>query len=92
MRRRGNIYSRLEWLEARTPTPASPPERSTRVGDFLDRLVVWRRAGCPDTEEGRELRALSEAFRRLRAELRGRGDSYSLNVWQSRGVVTAVRV
>jgi hypothetical protein len=64
MRRRGNIYSRLEWLEARTPTPASQPERSRRVGDFLDRLAAWRRAGCPDTDEGRELQALSEAFRK----------------------------
>jgi hypothetical protein len=64
---RGNIHSRLERLEARAPRPA-PPERSRRVTDFLDRLVAWRQAGCPDTEEGRELRAISEAFRKLRGE------------------------
>jgi hypothetical protein len=69
---RGNIYSRLERLEAKTPRPA-PPERGQRVADFLDRLVAWRQAGCPDTEEGRELRAISEAFRRRRAQLRGEG-------------------
>jgi hypothetical protein len=63
-RRRGNIHSRLERLEARAPAPASPAERSKRVGDFLDRLAAWRRAGSPDTEEGRELQALSEAFRK----------------------------
>ncbi len=61
---RGNIYSRLEKLEARTPAPANPLERSRRVRDFLDRLAAWRRAGSPDTEEGRELQALSEAFKR----------------------------
>jgi hypothetical protein len=69
---RGNIYSRLERLEARTPRPA-PPERGERVRDFLDRLVAWRQAGCPDGEEGRELRVISEAFWRLRTELRGEG-------------------
>ncbi len=74
MRRRGNIHSRLEWLETRTPAPARPPERSQRVRDFLDRLAAWRRAGSPDTEEGRELQALSEAFKKRHAEeLRGRG-------------------
>jgi hypothetical protein len=67
MPHRGNIQSRLGRLEARTPRPA-PPERSRRVIDFLDRLVAWRQAGCPDTEEGRELRAISEAFRKLRGE------------------------
>jgi hypothetical protein len=72
-RRRGNIYSRLERLETRAPARASPPERSTRVSDFLDRLAAWRRAGSPDTEEGRELQALSEAFKRRQAELRGGG-------------------
>jgi hypothetical protein len=72
MRRRGNIHTRLEWLEARTPRPA-PPERGERVRDFLDRLTAWRQEGSPDTEEGRELRAISEAFRRRRAELRGEG-------------------
>jgi hypothetical protein len=69
---RGSIHTRLERLEARTPRPA-PAERSRRVGDFLDRLVAWRQAGSPDTEEGRELRAISEAFWRRRAELRGEG-------------------
>jgi len=70
---RGNIYSRLEWLEARTPAPASPPERAESVRDFLDRLAAWRREGSPDTEEGRELQALSEAFQKRHAELRGEG-------------------
>ncbi len=58
------IRRRLERLEARTPAPASPPARSPRVRDFLDRLAAWRGAGSPDTEEGRELQALSEAFKR----------------------------
>ena len=62
---RGNIYARLERLEVRTPRPA-PPERGQRVSEFLDRLVSWRLAGCPDTEEGRELRRISEAFMKLR--------------------------
>jgi hypothetical protein len=66
------IRRRLERLEARAP--AGPPERSRRVRGFLDRLAAWRRAGSPDTEEGRELRALSEAFERRHAEqLRGEG-------------------
>jgi hypothetical protein len=69
----GNIHSRLERLEARTPAPTAPPEARQRVTDFLARLAAWRRAGSPDTEEGRELQALSEAFRRRRAELRGEG-------------------
>ena len=68
----GSVHTRLERLEARTPRPA-PPERGQRVSDFLDRLVAWRQAGCPDTEEGRELRAISEAFRRRHEELRGEG-------------------
>ncbi len=73
MRRRGNIHSRLESLEARTTVPVSPPERARRVRDFLDRLAAWRRTGSPDTEEGRELQALSEAFQKRHAELRGEG-------------------
>jgi hypothetical protein len=77
MRRRGNIHGRLESLEARTPPPTRAPEHRERVRDFLDRLAAWRRAGSPDTEEGRELQALSEAFEKRRAEqLRGRGISY----------------
>jgi hypothetical protein len=76
MRRRGNIHSRLESLEARTPAPTNPPERSRRVRDFLGRYAAWRRAGSPDTEEGRELQALSKAFKKRRAEqLRGEGDT-----------------
>jgi hypothetical protein len=72
---RGNIYSRLERLEARTPAP-DPPVPSSRVWDFLDRLAAWRRAGSPDTEEGRELQALSEAFEKRHSEqLRGEGRS-----------------
>jgi hypothetical protein len=72
MPRKGNIRRRLETLEARTPR-SGPPERGQRVRDFLDRIVTWRQAGCPDSEEGRELRAMSEAFMRRRAELRGEG-------------------
>jgi hypothetical protein len=64
---RGNVHTRLAWLEARAPRPA-PPERGERISDFLDRLVAWRQAGCPDTEEGRELRRISEAFVKLRGE------------------------
>jgi hypothetical protein len=72
MRRRGSIHTRLARLEARTPRSGSP-ERGERVRDFLDRLLRWRQAGCPDTDEGRELRRLSEAFRKQYAELRGEG-------------------
>jgi hypothetical protein len=71
---RGNIHARIERLEATTPAPARSAEHNRqRVTDFLDRLLAWRQAGCPDTEEGRELRRISEAFRRRRAELRGEG-------------------
>jgi hypothetical protein len=73
MRRRGNIHSRIERLEARAPAPARPSVRSRHVRDFLDRYAAWKRAGSPDTEEGRELRALAEAFERRQAELRGGG-------------------
>jgi hypothetical protein len=65
---RSSIHSRLQSLEARMPERPSASEARQRVGDFLDRLVAWRRAGCPDTEEGRELRRISEAFRKLRGE------------------------
>jgi hypothetical protein len=50
---RGNVYARLERLEARTPAPARSAENRQRVTDFLDRLVAWRQAGCPDTEESK---------------------------------------
>ena len=69
----GNIRSRLQSLEARIPERPVASEAGQRVTDFLDRLTRWRQAGCPDTEEGRELRAISEAFRRRRAQLRGEG-------------------
>jgi hypothetical protein len=69
---RGNVYARLAKLEAVAPRP-TPPHHGERVSDCLDRLVSWRQAGCPDTEEGRELRVISEAFWRLRTELRGEG-------------------
>jgi hypothetical protein len=68
------IRRRLERLEARAPAPTCPSERSRRVRDFFDRLAAWRRAGSPDTEEGRELQALSEAFEKRHSEqLRGEG-------------------
>jgi hypothetical protein len=74
MRRRGNIHSRLESLEARTPPPTRPPEHRERLREFLDCLAAWRRAGSPDTKEGRELQALCEAFEKRYAEqLRGEG-------------------
>jgi hypothetical protein len=60
---RSSIHSRLQSLEARMPERPSASEARQRVGDFLDRLVAWRQAGCPDTEEGREMRRISEAFR-----------------------------
>jgi hypothetical protein len=63
---RGSIHSRLQSLEARIPERPIASEARQRVGDFLDRLTAWRQAGGPDTEEGRELRAISEAFRKLR--------------------------
>jgi hypothetical protein len=69
---RGNVYARLAKLEAVAPRP-TPPHHGERVSDCLDRLVAWRQAGCPDNEEGRELRVISEAFWRLRTELRGEG-------------------
>lgn len=70
---RGNIHTRLQSLEARIPEKPMANEARQRIGDFLDRLLRWRQAGCPDTEEGRELRVISEAFRRRIAELRGEG-------------------
>jgi hypothetical protein len=70
---RGNIYSRLAKLEARIPERPIASEARQRVGDFLDRYAAWKRSGSPDTEEGRELQALSEAFKRRQAELRGGG-------------------
>lgn len=65
---RGSIHSRLRSLEGRIPKRPIVSEARQRIGDFLDRLVAWRQAGSPDTEEGRELRASSEAFRKLRGE------------------------
>lgn len=65
---RSSIHSRLQSLEARMPERPIASEARQRVGDFLDRLAAWRQAGCPDTEEGRELRRISEAFRKLRGE------------------------
>jgi hypothetical protein len=67
---RGSIHSRLQSLEARIPERPSASEARKRIGDFLDRLVAWRQAGCPDTEEGRELQVISEAFQRIQ---RGEG-------------------
>jgi hypothetical protein len=75
MPRRANLHARLASLEARAPAPASPAERGERVRDFLDTLLRWRQAGCPDTEEGRELQRLSKAFRKQYAERRGEGSS-----------------
>jgi hypothetical protein len=72
---RGSIHSRLQSLEARIPERPSASEARKRIGDFLDRLLAWRQAGSPDTEEGRELRAINEAFRRRRAGMRGEGDT-----------------
>jgi hypothetical protein len=69
---RGNVYARLAKLEAGAPRP-TPPHHGERLSDCLDRYVAWRQAGCPDTEGGRELRVISEAFTRLRTELRGEG-------------------
>jgi hypothetical protein len=70
---RSSIHTRLQSLEARIPKRPIASEARQRIGDFLDRLTAWRQAGCPDTEEGRELRAIAEAFRRRRAQLRGEG-------------------
>jgi hypothetical protein len=68
---RSSIHTRLQSLEARIPERPIASEARQRLGDFLDRYVAWRLAGYPDTEEGRELRAIAEAFRRRRAQLRG---------------------
>ncbi len=62
---RGSIHSRLQSLEARIPERPSASEARKRIGDFLGRLVAWRQAGSPDTEEGRELQVISEAFQRI---------------------------
>jgi hypothetical protein len=70
---KGNVNSRLEWLEARTPSPTRPPEARERVRRELDRIAAWRRAGSPDNEEGRYVQALEEAIRRRIAEARGEG-------------------
>jgi hypothetical protein len=75
-----SMRRRLEALEDRAMPRQQVPEPMPRQSDarrrmteHLDRYAAWRRAGSPDTEEGRELQALSEAFRRRRAELRGEG-------------------
>jgi len=70
---RSSIHSRLQSLEARIPERPIASEARQRIGDFLDRYVAWRLTAAPDTEEGRELRAISEAFRRRRAQLREEG-------------------
>jgi hypothetical protein len=72
---RGSIHSRLQSLEARIPERPIASEARQRIGDFLDRLLAWRQARCPDTDEGRELQRLSEAFRKQYAERRGEGSS-----------------
>lgn len=72
---KGNIHSRLERLEDRIP--ASPltrsPEARQRVREALDRMAAWKRAGSPDNEEGRYVKALEAAIRSRIAETRGRG-------------------
>jgi hypothetical protein len=75
-----SLQRRLEALEERAMSRRHVPEPMLRQSDarrrmteHLDRYAAWRRAGSPNTEEGRELQALSEAFRRRRAELRGEG-------------------
>jgi hypothetical protein len=73
MRRRGNIHGRLERLEARSPVPAPPPERRRRMMEDLDRLAAWKRAGSPDNEEGRYVKALKEDIERRIAETQGGG-------------------
>ena len=70
---RGNIHTRLHSLEARIPERPNDSESRKRIGVFLDRLLAWRQAGSPANEEGRELRVISEAFRRRIAEQRGEG-------------------
>ena len=73
------IRSRLRRAEARVP-PAPPeedsPKRSQRVREFIERYEAWGHAGYPDTEEGREVQAMVEEFkrwRRLRQEEGGGG-------------------
>jgi len=72
---RGNIYGRLEKLEAKTPPslPTRSPGVREKMLDYCDRIAAWKRAGSPDTEEGRELQEFAEAVRRRAAEMRGRG-------------------
>jgi hypothetical protein len=77
MPRKGNIYSRLEWLEERSwsPAPAPQPERRQKLAldEDLDRIAAWKRAGSPDNEEGQDVQALEEDIRRRIAEARGEG-------------------
>jgi hypothetical protein len=76
-----SMRRRLETLEERAMPRRQVPETQVRQSDarrrmteHLSRLAAWRRAGSPDTEEGRELQALSEAFKKRHAEqLRGEG-------------------
>ena len=68
---KGNIHGRLNRLEARTPAPASSPGAQAKMLDSLDRIAAWRRAGCPDEEEGRYLKALDEAIKRRLSEVGG---------------------
>ena len=72
---KGNIHSRLEWLEERSwsRAPAPQPERRQTMQEALDRIAAWRRAGSPDNEEGQDVQALEEDIRRRVAEARGEG-------------------
>jgi hypothetical protein len=67
------IRVRLERMEANAPAPERPPENREKMRDTLERMAAWRRAGSPDTEEGRKFVALTDAIRRRRARIRGEG-------------------
>jgi hypothetical protein len=77
VRGKGNVYRRLEDLEARAPAPAQLRSSAHRqkMLEALDRLAAWKRAGSPDNEEGRYVKALEENIKRQIARVRGEGVS-----------------
>jgi hypothetical protein len=70
---KGSIHGRLEKLEAKAPAPAASSGVREKMLEVLDRIAAWRRAGSPDTEEGRELQALAEALKRRRLQMQEGG-------------------
>jgi hypothetical protein len=62
---------------AMTPGAWIAPEHRQKMVEALDRIAAWKRAGSPDNEEGRYVKAFEENIRGRIAEVRrGGGTSY----------------